>query len=199
MPSPLHEALIALFRNRPTLAPVLLHDALDLELPKYTEARIESAELNEARARADPELSVLSAMAHGSDPDVRKSASIAAAAIAASAGLDADRSMLYVDLVLISLTEAARRVLQDMNPAKYEFQSDFARQYIGIGTAQGEARGRIAGRMEMVVKLLALRFGPLPEEAHVRIRTVQNEELDAIAERMLQAATLEEALGSDLR
>ena len=38
-----HEALVTLFRNRPRLAAELLHDALGLGLPAFTEARIESA------------------------------------------------------------------------------------------------------------------------------------------------------------
>jgi hypothetical protein len=42
-----HEALVTLFRNRPRLAAELLHDALGLGLPAFTEARIESAELGE--------------------------------------------------------------------------------------------------------------------------------------------------------
>jgi hypothetical protein len=42
MPSRLHEALLVLFRNRPELAPELLRDALHIELPAYTEARIEA-------------------------------------------------------------------------------------------------------------------------------------------------------------
>lgn len=47
MPSLLHEALLMLFRNRPELAPELLRDALQVPLPDYSEARIESAELTE--------------------------------------------------------------------------------------------------------------------------------------------------------
>ena len=47
MPSMLHEALILLFQNRPTLAPELLRDALGVDVPPYTEARIESAELKQ--------------------------------------------------------------------------------------------------------------------------------------------------------
>jgi hypothetical protein len=56
VPSHVHEALLALFRNQPGLAPGLLRDALHLELPAYTEARIESADLTElqpAEYRAD--------------------------------------------------------------------------------------------------------------------------------------------------
>lgn len=46
MPSKLHEALLLLFRNRPSLAPELLRDALHFELPAYTDVRIDAAELN---------------------------------------------------------------------------------------------------------------------------------------------------------
>jgi hypothetical protein len=42
-----HEGLLLLFRNRPTLAPDLLRDALGVKLPPFTEARIESPELTE--------------------------------------------------------------------------------------------------------------------------------------------------------
>ena len=47
MASMLHEGLLLLFRNRPTLAPELLRDALGLTLPDWSEARVESAELTE--------------------------------------------------------------------------------------------------------------------------------------------------------
>jgi hypothetical protein len=56
MASRAHEALLLLFRNRPALAPELLRDALHLSVPRFTEARIESAELTDvqpAEYRAD--------------------------------------------------------------------------------------------------------------------------------------------------
>ena len=46
-PSLTHEAILALFRNRPTLAPEVLRDALGVDLPEYDEARIDSASLTE--------------------------------------------------------------------------------------------------------------------------------------------------------
>jgi len=90
---------------------------------------------DESAARADPELAVLSAMTHGHDSDSGKAARIASAAQTASLGLDEDRSRLYVDLVLASLSEAVRRELQAMDPAKYEYQSEFARRYVAQGRA----------------------------------------------------------------
>jgi len=56
VPSQLHETLLLLFRNHQGLAPVLLNEALRLELPTYTEARIEAADLTDvqpAEYRAD--------------------------------------------------------------------------------------------------------------------------------------------------
>jgi hypothetical protein len=42
MPSHRHEALLQLFRNRPTLAVELLRDVLHAELPEYSDVRIDS-------------------------------------------------------------------------------------------------------------------------------------------------------------
>lgn len=288
MPSQLHDVLVQLFRNRPLLAPELLRDALHVELPKFTEARIDSADLtevqpaeyradlvirlfdgvsvlgivvevqlsrkhrkrfvwpayvanlrarlecpvyllvvtadetiahwaarpidlgnggrfvplvlgpsgvpvvtDEAQAQSDPELAVLSAMAHGQDADTEKSVRIALAAESAVAGLDPDRSKLYFDLVRRSLSEAARRALQAMDPRKYEYQSDFAKRYV----AEGEAKGEVKGRASVVARQLALRFGPLTREVETRIAEASIAELDGIAERLLTAQTLHEALG----
>jgi hypothetical protein len=74
-----------------------------------------------------------------------------------------------------------------MSPRKYEYQSEFARRYV----AQGEAEGRAA----LVIKLLALRFGPLQQQVETRISEASIKELDQIGERLLTAQTLDEALG----
>ena len=112
--------------------------------------------------------------------------------MAASVGLDAERSTLYFDLVAASLSEAARKALQSMDPTKYEYQSEFARRYI----AQGESRGRAAGKADVVLKQLAVRFGPLAAEVVARVRAAPVAELDIFAERVLTAASLEAVLGA---
>jgi hypothetical protein len=295
VPSQLHEALLLLFRNRPDLAPDLLRDALRVELPAYTEARIESAELtdvqpaeyradlvvllydgqpvlgiiievqlapdehkrfawpvyavglrarmrcpvfllvvspvesvarwaskpidlgggsqfiplvlgpsgvpevtDQARATADPELAVLSAMAHGRDHDAGKALRIAVAATTASLRLDAQRSRLYFDLIVTSLSDAARKGLQAMDPAKYEYQSEFAKRYIAQGKAEGQAQGKAEGKAEgqaaLFMKLLALKFGALTAETTARVQQASTEELDRWAERLLNAASLDDVL-----
>jgi hypothetical protein len=53
MPSQLHEALIELFRHRPSLAAELLADPFGMELPKWAQARLDSSELTD---RAPPNI-----------------------------------------------------------------------------------------------------------------------------------------------
>jgi hypothetical protein len=143
--------------------------------------------LDAVDAEMDPELAVLSAMAHGHDEDVAKAARIAAVAQGASAGLDDDRSRLYLDLVMNSVSEAVREVLANtMRPFKYEYQSDFAKHYVAEGLAQG--------RVAIVTRLLAARFGSLSDEVREKIAASSIEELDAMGDRLLTAESLREAL-----
>jgi predicted transposase YdaD len=145
----------------------------------------------------------LSAIEHGQSPDIPLAARIASAAILASADIDVERSRLYLDLILISLAQNAPEAFEaTMNSLGYEYQSDFARRYYGQGKAEGQmegwakgkAEGKAEGRIEIILKLLALRFGPLTEVAQARVRGAQDAQLDAVAERMLTAKTLEEAV-----
>lgn len=156
------------------------------------------------RAVADPELAVLSAMAHGKSDDPLLAAQIAQAAITASLGLDPDRSVLYFDLVLASLSEAARNSLQAMDPANYEFQSDFAKRYLARGRdegraegeakgrAEGEAKGRTVGEATLLSKQLTLKFGPLDDATTQRLQGASSTELERWAERILTANALDD-------
>jgi hypothetical protein len=151
-------------------------------------------------AQQDPELAVFSAMTHGLRVDTQRSVEIAVAAIAASAGLDADRAALYVDLVLNSLNTVARQALLAMKPANYEYQSEFARHYFFQGKEAGRAEGKIEGKAEgeaegkaeLLIRLITVKFGPLPQDLAARIRGAASAELDRIGERLLSATTLAE-------
>jgi len=146
-------------------------------------------------AEENVELSVLSAVEHGHSTDVALATRIACTAVLASVDLDAERSRLYIDLILISCSESVRReVLQVMNSLGFEYQSDFARHYVAQGRAEGRVEGKTEGRMEVVLKLLTLRFGPLTEAVQTRVRGAPDAQLDAVAEQVLSAQTLEEAL-----
>ena len=154
-------------------------------------------------ALKDPELAVLSAMAHAKDPDTMKSARMASLAQMACVELDTERSMLYCDLILSYLPEAARWALQTMDASKYEYQSEFARRYYGQGKAegreeglmQGHAEGHAEGRVELVLTLLATKYGLVPAAMAARVRQASSADVDEIAWRVLTADTLHEALG----
>jgi len=148
-----------------------------------------------AVAQSDPELAVLSAIAHGNDIDIDKAVRIVLAAQLASRGLDADRSKLYIDLTMTSLSEAALREFQSMDMNKYEYQSDFAKHYVAQGEAAGEARGEAQGRIALVVRLLTLRFGPPTDAVQRQLAQASIAELDLIGERLLTATTIQEVLG----
>jgi hypothetical protein len=135
-------------------------------------------------AQENVELAVLSAIEHGQSTDIQLAARIASAAIVASADIDAERSRLYLDLILISLSANGPEAIEaTMNSLGYEYQSDFARRYV----AQGQ--------VEIILKVLASRFGPLTEAVQARVRSADGTQIDAMADRMLTAQALEEVLG----
>lgn len=149
---------------------------------------------DEAQAKADPELAVLSAVAHGGDADVAKAAHIALTAEGALLGLDAERSTLYSDMLIAALSEAARRALRAMNLPKYEYQTEFAKRYYGRGLSAGKTEGLAEGRAELVLRQLTRRFGELPDSVRARICSASIGELDQVGERLLTAGSLNEAL-----
>ncbi|MBI4706034.1 MAG: hypothetical protein HY744_33490, partial [Deltaproteobacteria bacterium] len=127
------------------------------------------------QAAAAPELTVLSALAHGSGA---RAVQVALAALGAIQGLDDERARLYLDLVMASLVEAARRALEAvMADGTYEYQSDFARRYVAKGRAEGEARGkaegeakgRAEGRADAVVAVLEARGLDVPAALRQRL------------------------------
>jgi Domain of unknown function (DUF4351) len=79
-----------------------------------------------------------------------------------------------------------------MNPADYQYQSEFARRYISVGRAEGRAEGKA----ELLIRQATLKFGPLPQEIERQVRMRAAEELDRMAERLLGAASVEEMLGA---
>ena len=83
-----------------------------------------------------------------------------------------------------------------MDPSKYEYQSEFARRYFGAGKAEGKAEGVAQGRVEIVLEQLATRYGQLSSAVAARVQGANAMDLAAIAQRVLTANTLDEALGT---
>lgn len=87
-----------------------------------------------------------------------------------------------------------------MKPKWYEYQSEFAKRYVAEGRYEGLSQGKLEGRQEgrvaLIQRQLALRFGPLPRFIAESVATASIDELDALGERLLTADSLAAALGS---
>jgi hypothetical protein len=85
-----------------------------------------------------------------------------------------------------------------MNPANYEYQSEFARRYFLQGKAEGEAvgkaEGEAVGKAELLIRQATLKFGPLSSDVQARLRSTSAAALDHVGERLLGAATLDDWL-----
>ncbi|WP_437819714.1 hypothetical protein [Sorangium sp. So ce1078] len=289
MPSVTHEALVELFKNRPTLAAEMLQDALSQPIPAFTEARVESSDLAEIvpsdrradvvvvllvgdqqrpamaivvevqlgvdpdkpyvwpvyvvqtrarhrcptrllvvtidpamarwcsrpidtghpgltltplvlgpegvpvvtdaeQAKAAPEVAVLSAMTHGQS---EAGQAIGVAFLAAAAGLDEARRALYTDVVLSSLNEAARRMLEAMMKSGYEFQSEFARGYVAKGREEGIRAGALEAKAHDVLAVLEARGLEVP--ADVRERVLASTDIAELDRWIRRAAVVSDA------
>jgi len=295
MPSSLHEGLIEMFRQRPSLAAELLVDGLGVALPGYEQSTVEAGDFTvltpaeyradavvvlsaagaavwavvvEVQLRADPgkrwswpiylstlrgrfrcptvllvvcvdaataswcavpielgpgtimtpmvvgpdrvpvvtdvdhaarvpELAVLSALAHGADPN---RSTVLDALLSALATVDAPCAELYCDLVLAALPEAAQRYLEDlMATGTYEYQSDFARRYFSqgkaegeaAGKAEGEARGKAEGKAEgkATAVLAVLHARGIDVPTGIRTRIAECSDLDRLDIWVRRAAT----------
>jgi hypothetical protein len=99
-----------------------------------------------SEAISDPELAVLSGIAHGADKAVRAAAFTAVATVAVQ---DFDLAALYADVIVAELPKALRKTAEEELRARtIEYQSDFARSYVAQGKAEGLAEGKAEGLAE---------------------------------------------------
>ena len=169
--------------------------------------RIESV----AEARATPELAILSAVAYGDDTDGLATLDAAMHAIET---LSDELRVIYFDLLLASVGEAARKALLKMAQAgNYEFASDFAKKYVAqgraqgeavgraqgeaVGRAQGEAVGRAAGRAEALIQVLQLRGLAVDEALRTRIHRASIETLEAWLNNAVTARAITDVFADD--
>jgi len=62
------------------------------------------------------------------------------------------------------------------------------------GKAEGEAKGKAEGKAELLLKLLTLRFGELPQAARARLAAADEQALMRFTERVLNASSIDEVL-----
>ncbi|WXB20309.1 hypothetical protein LZC94_40210 [Pendulispora albinea] len=122
--------------------------------------------LDVAQAQQTPELAVLGVMAHGKDEEPERAVEMAKAALIACHDLPDDRALPYSELVLLSLNQAAKIILEKlMASGQFEYQSDFARKHRG----EGEAIGVAKGEARAILSVLEARKVHVPDEVRQRI------------------------------
>ncbi|TDC63656.1 hypothetical protein E1200_21805 [Actinomadura sp. GC306] len=141
------------------------------------------------QARSLPELAVLSTVANADGPEQRAVLTAFAEALEVT---DRDKGELYHDYVRSQLSQAARHCLEEiMQAGVYEWQSDFARQHIAEGKAEGIAEGKVAGEVELLLVVLESRGFAVDDELRRRIAHCRDlEQIHAWARRAVTATSL---------
>ena len=111
---------------------------------------------------------------------------------AAPNGIDAVNKVLrYLSLVCQDLDlEAFRGIIREHAPEVEVAVMTIAEQMRNEGAAEGLAKGLLAGRIQVLAKLLILKFGAIGAEHDALISAATDEDLDRYVERVLTAETL---------
>lgn len=148
-----------------------------------------------AEARTEPELAILSGIAHGRDKLVRNAAFIAVSEIA---GEDVDLAALYAEVILDELPKALRKTAEDeLRSYTIQYRSEFAKSYFSQGVEQGREQGREQGKAEgtavgeamAVLAVLDARGFCVPRDERQRILTCRD--VDQLDHWVRLAATAE--------
>ena len=145
------------------------------------------------RASRDPQLAVLSVMAHGRGP-VETAVPIARAAIYAVMQLPEEQRVLYFLLIEQALSEAARKALE-MEPEIEKFFTEAHRRSYDRGEARGEAKGEAKGKAEALLIILKQRRMTITRDQQHRITAcIDAATLDRWLASALSVASVEELL-----
>ncbi|MFF5226935.1 hypothetical protein [Dactylosporangium sp. NPDC000521] len=142
-------------------------------------------------ARRHPELTVLSALAHGARPDPQP---LFSAMLRAFDAIDLDHARLYYELVLSGLPAAARRLLEDfMTTTGHRYRSDFAKGFYNSGKVEGRAEGKAAGKAEALLMVLGTRGMAVTDEHRALIAgCTEDAQLDTWLRRAAGAEKIQE-------
>jgi hypothetical protein len=140
-----------------------------------------------AIAGRKPELTVLSALAHGGGAEHR---AVLAALLRALGSVEDQRRFLYLELVYAALPEAARRHLEElMSTDTGEELSELAQWFV----ARGEARGEAQGEARAVLAILEARRIDVPADKRARIAECRDlAQLDTWVRRAATADSIDD-------
>lgn len=140
-------------------------------------------------ARRHPQLTVLSALAHGGQADPTP---VFGALLAALDVMDHDHADLYTDLIFTALPAAARVWLEEfMTTAAYRHESEFARR---IGS-RFKAEGKAEGEAGALLAILEARRIEVPDDVRAELMAcTDTAQLEAWIRRAATADKIQDVL-----
>jgi len=129
---------------------------------------------------AEPELPLLSAAAHG-----EQKPAIVKALLRRLDGVDQPRRNAYARLTLALVGPAIRKEVERMLKAEDFPVDSWAKEYV----ARGEAN--------IVLRLLARRFGRVPDDIERRVRSADADTVQRWGDRVVDAPTLDDVFAED--
>lgn len=133
------------------------------------------------RPRRSVELVVLSALAHGAEPEGRQ---VLAVLLESLSAVETEHAFGYLGLVYAALPVAARRHLEELMSISTDGElSELAQFFVAKGEEKGRAEGRAAG----VLAVIDARGVPVTED--VRLRILGCTDVEQLDDWMRRAAT----------
>jgi hypothetical protein len=110
---------------------------------------------------------------------------------------DPERRLKYLDFIDIyaDLTENERMLYNQRYPQEAADMSGFAQRFIDQGIEQGIETGVQRGEARVLLALLKIRFGDLPDSVRQRVENADAESLLIWSTRVLTAQTIDEVFG----
>lgn len=138
--------------------------------------------------------------------DARRAASVATLmsswAELFRAALTEDPELDAVLLVFRYISQVREEPLDDVIDAAHAIGPDaeetvmtLYERILAEGEAKGIVKGMAEGKAELVLRLLAQRFGAIDPQLAERVRASSAEEIDAMIDRVLTAATTADVVG----
>ncbi|GII45863.1 hypothetical protein Psi02_22870 [Planotetraspora silvatica] len=140
------------------------------------------------RARACPELAVLSATAHAERPEIGPALQ---AMLAALDTLDEDRAKLYLNYVFAVLPSVARKHLEEIVTTTSHDYEHIASQYLSHWVDQGRQEGRAEGEGAAILAVLETRG--LEISSDTRDRITRCDDLNMLETWIRRAVTVSSA------
>lgn len=150
---------------------------------------------DQAVADREPELAVLSAMAHGNGPNGH---AVVEAAFIALAQLDPEHAAVYFHIIYEALREPMRRALEKIMERQTEIEGNFppfVQKLIDRGELKGKLEGKLEGERATLLRLMGRLGIAVGDEERARIEAcTDTATLDRWLDNVLVAKTARDVL-----